>query len=146
MSSGCQVDGDGKSGTRMDADKKADCCVLLLVLYARLMREDATAMIETNTLIIGAGPAGLAVAACLKQCGVPFILLEQGERVGRAWHEHYDRLHLHTCLLYTSDAADERSSVDLGGRRIIKNKIHITIKHITHQYKYKHNKKHHPKH
>ena len=26
----------------------------------------------------------------------------------------------HTCLLYTSDAADERSSVDLGGRRIIK--------------------------
>ena len=25
-----------------------------------------------------------------------------------------------SCLLYTSDAADERSSVDLGGRRIIK--------------------------
>ena len=32
------------------------------------------------------------------------------------------------CLLYTSDAADERSSVDLGGRRIIKKK-----KHQTHQ-------------
>ena len=29
---------------------------------------------------------------------------------------------LGTCLLYTSDAADERSSVDLGGRRIIKKK------------------------
>ena len=28
---------------------------------------------------------------------------------------------LYICLLYTSDAADERSSVDLGGRRIIKN-------------------------
>ena len=28
----------------------------------------------------------------------------------------------YTCLLYTSDAADERSSVDLGGRRIIKKK------------------------
>ena len=27
-----------------------------------------------------------------------------------------------SCLLYTSDAADERSSVDLGGRRIIKKK------------------------
>ena len=26
------------------------------------------------------------------------------------------------CLLYTSDAADERSSVDLGGRRHIKKK------------------------
>ena len=30
--------------------------------------------------------------------------------------------HLDLCLLYTSDAADERSSVDLGGRRIIKKK------------------------
>ena len=29
---------------------------------------------------------------------------------------------LYRCLLYTSDAADERSSVDLGGRRIIKKK------------------------
>ena len=29
---------------------------------------------------------------------------------------------LDDCLLYTSDAADERSSVDLGGRRIIKKK------------------------
>ncbi len=28
--------------------------------------------------------------------------------------------HVVICLLYTSDAADERSSVDLGGRRIIK--------------------------
>ena len=31
------------------------------------------------------------------------------------WYSRY-------CLLYTSDAADERSSVDLGGRRIIKKK------------------------
>ena len=31
------------------------------------------------------------------------------------------------CLLYTSDAADERSSVDLGGRRIIKKKKCTTI-------------------
>ena len=28
-------------------------------------------------------------------------------------------VHIVDCLLYTSDAADERSSVDLGGRRII---------------------------
>ena len=31
-------------------------------------------------------------------------------------------LRIQICLLYTSDAADERSSVDLGGRRIIKKK------------------------
>eukprot|EP00656_Telonema_subtile_P002437 TRINITY_DN11079_c0_g2_i4.p1 TRINITY_DN11079_c0_g2~~TRINITY_DN11079_c0_g2_i4.p1 ORF type:complete len:145 (-),score=1.53 TRINITY_DN11079_c0_g2_i4:28-462(-) len=30
-----------------------------------------------------------------------------------------------TCLLYTSDAADEEDSVDLGGRRIIKKKKSI---------------------
>ena len=32
------------------------------------------------------------------------------------------------CLLYTSDAADERSSVDLGGRRIIKKKKHRNLR------------------
>ena len=31
------------------------------------------------------------------------------------------------CLLYTSDAADERSSVDLGGRRIIKKKNDLPL-------------------
>ena len=35
-------------------------------------------------------------------------------------HDFY----VYFCLLYTSDAADERSSVDLGGRRIIKKKNH----------------------
>ena len=34
----------------------------------------------------------------------------------------YISIHINICLLYTSDAADERSSVDLGGRRIIKKK------------------------
>ena len=34
----------------------------------------------------------------------------------------FESLNLDCCLLYTSDAADERSSVDLGGRRIIKKK------------------------
>ena len=39
-----------------------------------------------------------------------------GDAAGRAVGDLGD------CLLYTSDAADERSSVDLGGRRIIKKK------------------------
>ena len=34
----------------------------------------------------------------------------------------------YNCLLYTSDAADERSSVDLGGRRFIKKKTNTTNK------------------
>ena len=36
------------------------------------------------------------------------------------------------CLLYTSDAADERSSVDLGGRRIIKKKTQETYRSLPH--------------
>ncbi|MCE9646775.1 MAG: NAD(P)/FAD-dependent oxidoreductase [Chloroflexi bacterium] len=52
--------------------------------------------IEINTIIIGAGPAGLAVGACLKRAGVPAILLEQSDQVGSVWRRHYDRLHLHT--------------------------------------------------
>ena len=35
------------------------------------------------------------------------------------------------CLLYTSDAADERSSGDLGGRRIIKKKKDTTTERTT---------------
>ena len=45
------------------------------------------------------------------------------------------------CLLYTSDAADERSSVDLGGRRIIKKKTNINILSYRQHKKQKHNKK-----
>ena len=36
------------------------------------------------------------------------------------------------CLLYTSDAADERSSVDLGGRRIINKKTTMCRRMIHH--------------
>ena len=52
-------------------------------------------------------------------------------------HAAGSRAHRRPCLLYTSDAADERSSVDLGGRRIIKKKKNnkhssggMTYKHI----------------
>ena len=38
----------------------------------------------------------------------------------------------YSCLLYTSDAADERSSVDLGGRRIIKKKKDHTSNSLEH--------------
>ena len=40
------------------------------------------------------------------------------------------------CLLYTSDAADERSSVDLGGRRILKKKINKKKKKHKYQLKW----------
>src|SRR5678815_3115599 len=52
------------------------------------------------------------------------ILRLYRERYGpRDGHPGFNVRHFYDlCLLYTSDAADERSSVDLGGRRIIKKK------------------------
>lgn len=53
-------------------------------------------MTRINTLIIGAGPAGLAVAGRLRHQKLPFEIVELTDKVGWAWHNHYDRLHLHT--------------------------------------------------
>ncbi len=55
--------------------------------------EDVT---DVETVIVGAGPAGLAVAACLRRAGMPLVILEREDRVGASWHRHYARLHLHT--------------------------------------------------
>ena len=53
-----------------------------------------------------------------KASGVEFL----SEKIRREYDckEKQMRVLAYSCLLYTSDAADERSSVDLGGRRIIK--------------------------
>jgi putative flavoprotein involved in K+ transport len=50
----------------------------------------------TKTVIVGAGPAGLAVAAMLGQRGVTYTVLEKADRVGTAWRDRYDSLQLHT--------------------------------------------------
>ena len=53
-------------------------------------------MSDVETIIIGAGPAGLACAAALKQRARPSLILEKADDVGSSWRAHYDRLHLHT--------------------------------------------------
>ena len=50
----------------------------------------------TGAIVVGAGPAGLAAAACLKEAGVETLLLERAASLGASWRQHYDRLHLHT--------------------------------------------------
>ncbi|KAF5743257.1 indole-3-pyruvate monooxygenase YUCCA6-like [Tripterygium wilfordii] len=47
-------------------------------------------------VIVGAGPSGLAVAACLKEKGVPSVVLERSNCIASLWQlKTYDRLHLH---------------------------------------------------
>ena len=47
-------------------------------------------------VIVGAGPAGLAVAATLGRQGVSCVVLERAPSVGAAWQGRYDSLRLHT--------------------------------------------------
>ncbi|KAL9228282.1 hypothetical protein vseg_003877 [Gypsophila vaccaria] len=47
-------------------------------------------------VIVGAGPSGLAVGACLKDQGVPFVVLERADCIASLWQKRtYDRLKLH---------------------------------------------------
>jgi putative flavoprotein involved in K+ transport len=47
-------------------------------------------------VIVGAGPAGLAVAATLAQQGQRPVVLERADSVGASWQGRYDSLRLHT--------------------------------------------------
>lgn len=47
-------------------------------------------------VVIGAGSAGLAVAAAVQRRGRPVVVLEQGEHVGTAWRGRYAELRLNT--------------------------------------------------
>lgn len=47
-------------------------------------------------VIVGAGPSGLATAACLREQGVPFEILERADCIASLWQKRtYDRLKLH---------------------------------------------------
>ena len=55
-----------------------------------------------DVLVVGAGPAGLAVGHALRERHVPCVILERGSTVAPAWHGHYERLHLHTAKRFSS--------------------------------------------
>jgi putative flavoprotein involved in K+ transport len=54
------------------------------------------AEMDAAVLVVGAGPAGLAVAACLRRRGIEPLVVDRGSAVGDSWRARYDRLHLHT--------------------------------------------------
>ncbi|MGH8970930.1 MAG: flavin-containing monooxygenase [Actinomycetes bacterium] len=49
-----------------------------------------------QVVVVGAGPAGLAVAAMLRRRGLDPLVVDRADTVGASWRAHYDRLHLHT--------------------------------------------------
>jgi putative flavoprotein involved in K+ transport len=64
--------------------------------------------VRENIVVLGAGPAGLAVGAMLRRHGLDPLLVDRAGSVGSTWRGHYERLHLHTA----------RSLSNLPGMRI----------------------------
>ncbi|MCO5601356.1 hypothetical protein L7F22_055476 [Adiantum nelumboides] len=52
---------------------------------------------DARVIIIGAGPSGLAIAACLQQHGAPYLIIERSRCIASLWKNcTYDRLCMHT--------------------------------------------------
>jgi cation diffusion facilitator CzcD-associated flavoprotein CzcO len=62
-------------------------------MIARIVRY---AGMPAPTVVVGAGPAGLATAGMLRARGVEAVVLERGDALGAAWRDHYTSLRLHT--------------------------------------------------
>ncbi len=51
---------------------------------------------RVQTIVIGAGQAGLSMGYHLSKAGVPFLILDGNERVGDSWRKRWDSLKLFT--------------------------------------------------
>jgi putative flavoprotein involved in K+ transport len=51
---------------------------------------------QLGTVVIGGSQAGLAVGYYLKQRGLPFVILDENDRIGDAWRKRWDSLRLFT--------------------------------------------------
>ncbi|GJN06764.1 hypothetical protein PR202_ga24520 [Eleusine coracana subsp. coracana] len=55
----------------------------------------------TVVLIVGAGPAGLATAACLTKLSIPYVIVEREDCSASLWRNRaYDRLKLHLAKVF----------------------------------------------
>lgn len=53
-----------------------------------------------ETVVIGGSQSGLATGYHLGQRGLPFVILDENDRIGDAWRNRYDSLHLFTPRRY----------------------------------------------
>ena len=57
---------------------------------------------SVDTIVIGAGQAGLAAGYHLAKTGKPFLILDSADRVGGSWASRWDSLRLFTPAAYNS--------------------------------------------
>ena len=55
-----------------------------------------------ETIVIGAGQAGLAMGYYLRQTNERFIIIDKGQELGEVWKKRYESLQLFTPRLYSS--------------------------------------------
>jgi putative flavoprotein involved in K+ transport len=51
---------------------------------------------QPGTIVIGGSQAGLAAGYFLKKRGLPFVILDENDRIGDAWRKRWDSLRLFT--------------------------------------------------
>jgi cation diffusion facilitator CzcD-associated flavoprotein CzcO len=59
-------------------------------------------MTRETVIVVGGGPAGLAVAAELQRAGVRAIVLDKSDAVGASWRDRYDRLRLNSARPFST--------------------------------------------
>src|SRR3712207_3036183 len=52
--------------------------------------------VSCDTIVVGAGPAGLGTAGMLAKRGCPSVIIERGDAVGYSWRRRYDELRLNS--------------------------------------------------
>lgn len=55
-----------------------------------------------ETIIIGAGQAGISIGYYLKKTSKKFLILDKSSEIGESWKERYDSLVLFTPRMYSS--------------------------------------------
>jgi len=65
-----------------------------------MMNRERTARSAYDTVVVGAGQAGLAAGYYLQRAGAHFALLDAGEEIGAAWKNRWDSLRLFTPARY----------------------------------------------
>lgn len=58
--------------------------------------------LAVDAVVVGAGPSGLAVSACLKRHGQAHALIDKASAIASSWRNHYERLHLHTAKMWSA--------------------------------------------
>ncbi|KZO92908.1 FAD/NAD(P)-binding domain-containing protein [Calocera viscosa TUFC12733] len=71
---------------------------------SRLLMPDVRPDKTVDALVIGGGQSGLQAAAALRTVGLSCLVVEQHERIGDHWRQHYDFLKLHVSKWYAQFA------------------------------------------